>query len=244
MLDYSKLKCPGLILFLFSNSIFSASGHVYLSGSVGASFAASGNTNPQINYLNGLTDEYPVRGNNVTTALFSVNGGYELTGINSKLGMALGLGIYDTLGNYNYKGYLIETAIGDPDSILNKYKYNVKSTRILLEAQANWMLNQFIPYINVGIGSAWNHLSGYSEMSVACDGCIALPPFQAHTNTNFSYQVGIGMAYTINLLKHMNQSFQERLSLGYRYANLGDASFKMRDVVYPYSLDTGCYFAP
>ena len=100
-------------------------------------------------------------------------------------------------------------------------------------------MEQFVPFINIGIGSAWNRLNGYKESPVDSTGYVALPPFQSHTNSNFAYQVGLGVGYAFNFDRYEADYQHERISLGYRYVNLGDASFGTRGAVYPYSLDTG-----
>jgi opacity protein-like surface antigen len=229
-----------LIIFLFPASVFAANGHIYLGGTIGASVAEVGNSNPRINYYDGfLTDAYPIHRSHATTAIIGLNGGYEFVGEGLTPAIALGLGIYGTPGEYDYKGQLVETAEGDPSSTLYNYKYNINSTRLMLEAQFTWMLERFEPFINIGVGSAWNRISGYKESPVDSTGYVPLPPFQSRTNTNFAYQVGLGVGYAFNFSRCMSNYQHERISLGYRYVNLGDASFGTRGVVYPYSLDTG-----
>lgn len=238
----SKQKLSWLIVLLFSTSLFAANGHVYLGGTVGTSGAIVGNTNPTINYYDGsLTDAYPIHGRHANTTLIGMNGGYEFTGVGLRLAIALGLGMYGTLGNYDYKGQVIETAIGDSSSTLYNYKFHVASTRFMLEAQFTWtLLEKFAPFINIGIGPAWERLSGYTESSVDSPGCTALPPpFQSQTNTNFAYQAGLGIGYAFNFKRYVSDYSHERISLGYRYVNLGDTSFGTRGAVYPHNLDIG-----
>lgn len=228
------------ILFLFISPVFAANGHVYLGGTIASSWAKVGNNNPQINYYDGLlTDAYPISGNQPTRAIISVNGGYEFVGTGYVPAIALGLGIYGTPRDYDYKGQLIETALGDPSSTLYSYKFQVASTRFMFEAQFTWMLNNLMPFINLGVGSTWNRQSGYTESPVDNTGCVALPPFQSHTKTNVAYQLGLGVSYAFNLTSGILDYQHERISLGYRYANLGNASFGTRGVDYPHNLDIG-----
>ncbi|MHB1222304.1 MAG: outer membrane protein [Gammaproteobacteria bacterium] len=238
----SKQKLKWLTLFFISafsvSSAFALTGHLYLGGTIGASRAEVGNSNPQINYYDGfLTDVYPIRENHITTAILGLNGGYEFVGTGYAPAIAVGLGIYGTPRDYDYKGQLIETALGDPSSALYNYKFHVNSVRVMAEAQFTWMLNKFIPFINIGIGPARNRLSGYTESPVDSTGYVALPPFQSHTNTNLAYQVGLGVGYAFNFKKCISDYQHERILLGYRYVNLGNASFGTRGVVYPYRLD-------
>jgi hypothetical protein len=236
----SRKKWIWLVLLFFSTTIFASTNYPYLGATLGTSIAEVGNKHPHIIYYNGdLNDAYPSRGNHVSTAIMSINGGYEFGGVGWIPSIAFGLGIYNTLGNYGYKGQLIETAMGDPSSTLYDYKYQVNNTSLMLEAQFIWIVRKFAPFINIGAGSAWNRMSGYKENPVNDTGYVPVPPFQSHTNTNFAYQAGFGVGYAFDFANGMSGYQHERISLGYRYANLGDASFGTRGAVYPYSLDTG-----
>lgn len=230
-----------LILFFLSTSPFAASGHIYLGGTIGASMVKIGNSNPIIHYYNHqLTDAYPVQGKYATTPVIGINGGYEFAGAGLTPAIAIGLGMYDTPIDDSYRGQLIETAIGDPSSTLYHYIYNVSSTRLMLEAQCRWiLLGKFVPFINVGMGPAWNRLNGYTESPVDNTGYVALPPFQSRSHTYFAYQAGLGVGYAFNLGHCTSGYLHERISLGYQYVDLGNASFGTRGVVYPYRLDVG-----
>jgi opacity protein-like surface antigen len=231
----------GLILFLISTSVFAANGHIFLGGTIGASEAIIGNNNPTIRYYDGnLTDAYPLHAKHTNTATIGVNSGYAFEGDGLIPAIALSLGFYGTPGDYDYQGQLIETAIGDPSSTLYNYQYHVNSTRLIFEAQFAWtLLEKFAPFINMGIGPAWNRLGDYKENPVDSTGYVALPPFQSHNNTNFAYQIGLGIGYSFNFDRHVADYQHERISLGYRYVNLGNTSFGTRGTVYPYSLDIG-----
>ena len=224
-----------VILFLISTSVYAVNGHVFLGGTIGLNKARMGNNNTTINYYDGnLTDAYPLNRNDANTATIGINSGYEFQGSGLIPAIALGLGIYGTPVGYDYKGQLVETAIGDPSSTLYDFKYHVHSTRLLLEAQFTWaLLEKFAPFINMGIGPARNRLSGYEETPVDNTGYVPLPPFQSHASTDFAYQLGLGVGYAWGNYQ------QERISLGYRYVNLGNTTFGTRGDVYPYRLDTG-----
>jgi hypothetical protein len=232
-------KLSWLILFLFSTSAFATHGHIYLGGTLSDSAATIGNGNPTIQYDDGnSTDAYPIHGRHANKVIIGVNGGYEFVGAGPMPVIALGLGIYGTPTDYDYKGQLIATTVGDPSSTLYNYKYHVNSTRLMFEAQFTWLLEKLAPFINVGLGPAWNRLSGYTESPVDSTGYVALPPFQSRINTNFAYQVGFGVGYAFNFRRSVSGS-PDRISLGYRYVNLGNTSLGTRGAVYPYNLDTG-----
>lgn len=229
-----------LFYFLFPSCVFAANGHIYLGATIGASMAGVGNSNFVINYYHGdLTDAYPVAGRQATTAMIGINSGYEFINPGSRLAIALGLGIYDTPGDYNYNGQLQETARGDQSSILYNYKYHASSSRLMLETTLSWMLDKWVPFINMGVGPAWNHMSGYTESPIDSSGYVALPPFRSGINTNFAYQLGFGVAYGFDVKPCFTNYQHERISLLYRYASLGSAAFGTRGAVYPYRLDMG-----
>lgn len=233
-------KCLHLFsLFLLSQSAFATLGHPYVGGTVDLSFAEMGNTNSQITYYDGqLTDSYPLNSNNSTRAVLGLNGGYEFSGACYRPAIALGLGVYTAPTAYSFHGQVNESAGGDPSFLLYNYHYNVRSTRAMAEAQFSWQIRKFAPFINVGIGSAWNRLSGYKENVATPDGYVVQPPFQSKTAANFAYQVGAGVAYTFNFCG--NDDFRhERISLGYRYVNAGNLSSGIRDADYPYDLNAG-----
>ncbi|MFI4956250.1 MAG: outer membrane protein [Gammaproteobacteria bacterium] len=235
------MKQMGSLFFLFAffPSVFADTmGHFHLGGNLGASIAALGNTHPNINYYNGwLTDAYPVDGSHSSTTIVAANGGYEFTGRGGIPAISLGLGIYGTPGNYDYNGQLIETALGSSSDTLYHYTFHISSVRLLLETQFTWNIKNFTPFINIGVGSAWNHLSDYSETPVNDTGYVALPPFESHTSNNFAYQLGFGIGYAFDCLASACGYQSERIALGYRYVDSGDVSFKTRGIEYPYSLD-------
>lgn len=230
----------GIFAFLSTGSSYAALGHFYLEGTTGVSLSKLDHANPRISYDNGIfNDAYPLHGNQSNRMMMSGNIGYELTGSNGIPSLALGVGLFGTPTDYSYTGHLIETPLGDTSNTLYNYRFNVNSIRLMAEAQLSWTIGNIVPFINGGIGSAWNRLSGYNEIPVASSGFVALPPFQSHTNTNFAYQVGVGLGYGFNFAAPASAFKQERVSLGYRYANLGTASFKTRGQVYPYPLNFG-----
>lgn len=230
-----------LSLFFFSIPAFSAYGHIYAGASLGASFAKLDNRSPQISYLSGalITDAYPLNSTNASTGIFGINGGYEFTGINWRPAVALGLGIYSLLVDYDYKGQLIETPAGDPSSTLYNYTYSINNTRVMAEIQLTWMFCHFSPFINFGAGPAWYRMNGYTETPATSNGFTALPPFRSHTNVNLAYQAGFGVSTAFNFAGSQSDFPQERISVGYRYVDLGTTTFKTRGSVYPYRLKTG-----
>lgn len=228
------------LLFLSTPLFATPCGNYYFGGMAGASWSDIGKRAPQINYYNGdLTDTYPLTSRQSTTPVVGLNGGYEFTGERWKPAIALGLGVYNTLAGYHYHGQVIETASGDPSFLLYNYRYNINSTRLMAETQFTWIVRNFAPFINLGIGPAWNQMNSYAETVASENGFVAVPPFRSRTKTTFAYQAGFGLGYMFNFGCPEPAFKHERLSLGYRYANLGNTSFATRGSTYPYSLNTG-----
>lgn len=228
-------------LCFFSLPTFAITAHPYLGGSLAASFSSLGTNTPQIAYSSGatITDAYPLNHNDAGSAMVSINGGYEFPGVNWYPAIAIGLGLYTNPVDSTYKGKLIETAAGDPSSTLYNYHYDINSTRLMAEAQLTWLFKYVSPFLHVGIGPAWNRMSGYNESVATPDGFVALPPFSSKTNTNFAYQLGFGLSTAFNFNRCQTEFLQERISVGYRYVNLGETSFGTRGTAYPHALHTG-----
>lgn len=79
---------------------------------------------------------------------------------------------------------------------------------------ANWQ--SLSPYVNFGIGMAFNHNQGYSENAYANITPRISPAFQSNDQNNLAYIIGAGLDYklAINLL----------VSIGYQYSYLGNTS--------------------
>ncbi len=227
-------------LTLFSASAFSFEGHPFLGGLAGVSVAKLGQSYPQISYTSGsaITDAYPLNNNHTSTGIVGLNGGYEFSGAAWKPAIAVGVGLYQT-GQYDIRGQVIETAVGDAPSTLYSYKYSISSFRTMAELQFTWMLGKFAPFINVGVGPAWNQSGEYTETAASSTGYTALSPFQSRTNANLAFQAGFGVSCGFNFTDIQSDFKRERLSLGYRYVDLGQASLGTRGSAYPYQLNTG-----
>ncbi|GEM_PF-2803125 len=238
---FSKQIIIFSIFYIISSYAFADYGHIYLGGIVGKSNANIGNTNNEIIYYNGsLVDKYPTQQRNAHAMIAGINSGYEFSDPDSALAMAVGLGLYGTPGSaYGYSGQVIETTPSNPDAgdILYNYKYNIRSTRLMGEARLSWLLGYFVPFIDLGLGATWNHMTGYQELPFSFPGYTALPPFQSKTNTHFAYQAGFGVGFAFD--SNAAEIRRERISLGYRFVNLGDASYGTRGSAYPYPFKTG-----
>lgn len=222
------------------------SGHSYLGVSAAATFAGLETRTPKITYNNNATtDSYQLNNTGTTSLMTGVNFGYEIDATEKTPAFALGLGGYFTPVQYKYNGSLIESVAGLPNSTLNNFQFNLSSTRVMLEAQLTFSLEEFSPavdwispFVNVGVGTAWNHFNSYSE-SPTSGSVVVLPPFQARTVTNFAFQAGFGIFYSYNFASEEGFYKHERVSLGYRYVDLGNVSSDIRSNAYPYKLNFG-----
>src|SRR5262249_40862506 len=138
-------------------------GNFYVGALSGWDITQVGNPKPTIRYYDGgLKDAYPLKENTQNQPLFGINGGYELIGHRGCPAIALGVGAYGSFA-YNYHGKVIETATGDPSFLLYKYRFQIKSTRLMAEMQFNWAIKSWMPFVDVGIGPSWNTINHYSE---------------------------------------------------------------------------------
>lgn len=237
---FIRRQFVSVLLLFFVNAIYANANHFYVGGMLGPSFA-NVDKHPSITYYNGdLHDAYPINNNHQTGMMMGLNTGYEFAGLGCKPAIALGLGFYGNPSPFHFKGQLIETAAGDPAFLLYHYKFNARSTRLMAEANLSWIVKSFMPFINAGIGTAWNYAFGYSESVATPDGFVALPPFKAHTNTRFAYQVGFGLGYAFDWCPRAAFP-RERISLGYRYVDAGNIAFVTRGAEYPHRLNLGSF---
>ena len=227
------------VFFLYIPAFF-AKGHAYIEISTAASYATLSHSSPKITYVSGtlITDAYPLNHLSPTSPLIGLKGGYEFSGKEWNPAIMLGLGFYSTLTPYHFNGSLIETATGNNSNKLYTYRYHVASSRLIAEAQFTWMIKTWLPFVQLGVGPSWNSMRQYAEMAATSDGYVPLPPFQSSTMARLAYQVGVGIGKSFNF-SSQNTDFQNRISVGYRYANLGRTSFGTRGALYPYSLNTG-----
>lgn len=215
--------------------------HRYIGFTGGADVSRMNQYNPMMTYNAGtLTDAYPLNNRQATSGFIGLNAGYEFY-LNRTLlpRIALGIGVYGAPGSYKYTGKLVETPADDESLALYNYKFHVAGFRTMLEAQLTWSIERFLPFIQAGIGSAWNRLYAYAESPINTMNYVVLSPFQSQMNQSFAYQLGAGVGYEFNLKKTSSRIKSERVLLGYRYVNEGEVSFGTRGQSYPYKLNFG-----
>ena len=94
------------------------------------------------------------------------------------------------------------------------YKWNLSSNLVLASGKLNLLqyADNFSPFINGGIGVAFNNANGYSEVALPGTARVS-PAFTNNTTSQFAYALGAGIDYKV-----MQQLI---VSVGYNYQNLG-----------------------
>lgn len=230
-----------LTLLILSSSAYALpnGNYIYMSGLVSSSRLKIANTMPTINY-NSFTDVYNIPTNIQSSFAGGLRGGYEFSSFGQGVSFDLGLGVY-TGSSYEYYGTLVETADGDPDSTLYNFRFNIRSIRVMAETQLNLLFGNISPFINGGIGPAWNNTQQYTEYSSNDSNYPPLPPFKNKTRTSMAWQVGLGISYVF--AQNPDATPNQRLALGYQYVNLGQSETGERGDEYPYSLIPGAITA-
>lgn len=123
---------------------------------------------------------------------------------------------YNYFGNVNINGLNI-VGIEPETSTTYNYNYNLQTQQILgmikLFATTH---EQFHPYVEVGIGAAFNTAKQYNATPTETGSLNLTPSYSNKTNTQFSYGLGLGMDFQVNT--------NIRVGLGYRHSNFGSAS--------------------
>lgn len=179
--------------------------------------------------------EYQADNNISNAGVFGLNGGYEFA-IGKKTLLALGLGVYQTL---QHKGDgKVWWNLDNSYYHIMDYSYKVQNLRLMLEAQLTEQMSidkfSLNPFISVGVGPSWNDANSYEETIANKDVMPNLTgPFRSNTKRNIAYQIGFGISMPFN-------ADNDRISLGYRYVDLGEATFSARaDSSSPFNLNTG-----
>jgi len=107
---------------------------------------------------------------------------------------------------------------GSPTFDALAYSYNVHHTRVMAEGKFLTTFSQYQaihPYLSWGLGAAFNQAINYQEIPFI-SGVPPTSPFANHTQTSFTWGVGLGVDYTLN--RHV------RLGVGYQFSDLGSVS--------------------
>ncbi|EHL29267.1 outer membrane protein [Legionella drancourtii] len=159
------------------------------------------------------TYQYSAQNSSSQRFILGVYTGTEIA-LNSKFLLQMGIGFYDP-GAFSSKYNPLIQGVDRESSDQFFWHYKVKNQSFLAEAKLLGMLRKQIHiYLTLGLGTAFNHAYDYT---------VNVPPFLTftpeftnHTETSFTYAIGIGMEADVA------KNF--RLGVGYRFANLGQAN--------------------
>ena len=117
-------------------------------------------------------------------------------------------------------------SVGDEPQTYTLYNthYQMQTQQTLLTARVSKALQQdYHLYLMAGLGLSFNRLSQYRTSTVDSGSFNLTPSFANHTQSSFSYSLGAGIEREIE--EHI------RLGLGYRFSDLGKASFGLGQVM-------------
>ncbi|MFA6036982.1 MAG: outer membrane beta-barrel protein [Legionellales bacterium] len=127
----------------------------------------------------------------------------------------LGIG-YEYVGSTDVNGQVIKYQ----EKPYYDYQYDVSAQVIWLDGQIDlfdWC--NFSPFIDAGIGIAFNRMSDYEENRINTEVPVReSADFSDETNTEFAWRAGVGVNYTIP-----EQDDAWTISVLTRYSDLGDA---------------------
>jgi opacity protein-like surface antigen len=218
MRNYFKLCSAS---FLFFSVVAQAHIKPVVTLSLGADNAQFTQTSPTIYFGPTVIDMFNVYvpTNTSNTQLLGgvfVGAQFDVT---SKIAWQLGASYYQN-SDFQLQGNAYQQGLS---SMINSYyNYDVASTRVFAETKLLCNLkNIFHPYVDAGVGDAFNRSSNYLERPYPFNGADTYPTLVEanHTAGNFAYMAGLGV--DVNLTKNL------LVGLGYRYADLGKSSLSV-----------------
>jgi opacity protein-like surface antigen len=102
--------------------------------------------------------------------------------------------------------------IDDPNRNNFAFSYNVQHQRVGLALKGLWKCENWFPYIEGGVGQAWNRVTDY-EQEIISPTAPFVQPVTGETHRDFSYTLGAGLERGFG--KHW------RVGLGYAYTDAG-----------------------
>ena len=109
------------------------------------------------------------------------------------------------------------TQYSDPTFLNYTYNWETSTNALLAVAKLNLIQYRALsPYLNGGIGAAFNQTSHYSEQALPDVTPRVSPGFKTNNSTGFSYIAGAGIDYAL--------SSNLFVSAGYNYINFGSLS--------------------
>ena len=203
----TQLISLGALLF---SSFAMASVRPVVTFSLGSDSATFSKTNTNISFLSPFYNTYVDTNSSDAEWVGGLFLGVAFN-LNSIWSSQLGISYYQ---NSAFQSRGDQYYFGDPNFNDVGYEYYMTSHRLLAEAKLLYTVkNIFHPYVDVGVGEAFNNAEDYSEHPYDTTGVSTGAPFGNHSTGNFTYTAGLGV--------DMDVSKQVRMGVGYRYADLG-----------------------
>ena len=161
---------------------------------------------------------YASQGRSHNTGMVGVFLGEEFNApqINPALRFQAGLE-YAYFGN-NKRNGSHTVGIEPSTSTLYQYSYAIQSQQLMAVAKILTMQHAvYLPYVSVGLGAAFNHSEQFKASTLETGSVNLTPHYQDGSKTAFTYALGAGV--------ETRMSDHLRFGLGYRFTDLGKASF-------------------
>ena len=160
----------------------------------------------------GLTNTYETNGDANASFYISYTGGYNF---DLRKEIELSLGAEVGYLNYGSNDGIVKPFVNDSDDYdVVGYNYNSQSYMLSTYAKLLWKRGNWQPFALGGIGIAYNHLGGYTEVGInGSSGGPSPYGFRDHIRSDLAYNVGLGLRRAINDTM--------AIELSYRYINTG-----------------------
>ena len=204
------------VLFLLSSFCYADKINVSISG--GPTFSQLSN-GTQVALNDSVVNNYNTNKQNHWNSLWGIVISHSFENIfNKHINISLGLAGYSiNFRNVNGTEYPFANA-GVFDTL--NYQFKAQSNALMLESRLFYTCYDWQPFVLIGIGSAWNRLSNYSEVPTDPSGsAVPLPSFSNHTNMAFSNELGIGVQR--QFFQDVAHKIRYAASLDYRYLGFG-----------------------
>lgn len=159
------------------------------------------------------TYQYVATHSSTERFFFGIYTGAELT-LNPRFLLQMGVGFYEPGAFSSAKNTLIQ-GVDFSSSDLFSWRYKTKNKSLLIETKLLGAFGSPIhPFLSLGLGASFNQAHDYTANIPSF--LTFTPKFTNHTQTNFTYAVGIGM--------DADMSKKLRLGVSYRFASLGQVN--------------------
>ncbi|WP_131782832.1 hypothetical protein [Legionella gresilensis] len=204
------------LIFFFPSFLYANQFNFFIAGGI---TAAKLSTNDLVEINSDVINKYQTKNKYQSHGFWG--GGFNQTFTNSSHDTALSLGIASyslALGKiWGIEYPFFNEGLFDT---LN-YHFHVKNKLLLIESRlAYTALVNWQPFAVVGIGKSWNHFYHYREYPTnPALSAATSTPFTNKTQQDFSYELGLGLTYS--LFNDKSHHINYFTSLSYRYFNLG-----------------------